>query len=77
MKPRVLDNPDKVNIVTVRILLSSWLECWAVVAHAAPNTASGSAVLGATIRRRGVSVATALSRYRPWPAPSSSRTQHQ
>ena len=36
-----------------------------------------SAVLGATIGRRGVSVTTASSRYRPWPAPSSLRTQHQ
>ena len=57
MKPPVPDNPDQVNIVTGRILLNCWLEFWAVVAHEAHNTASGSAVLGATIRRHGVSVA--------------------
>jgi hypothetical protein len=42
MKLPVPENPDQINVITGHILLSSWLEFWAVVAHAtrkhrAPN----------------------------------------
>jgi hypothetical protein len=34
MKLPVPENPDQINVITGHILLSSWLEFWAVVAHA-------------------------------------------